>query len=198
MLPPRPVLATAILLVGGLAWSLASSPPPLATLADAARWEGQSVTLEGWASDVRWGPDGSRFVLVDGTHSVPVRVAADGESAAPATGDRVQAAGRLSRWQGELRLDVEDAADVRPTAGPAAAAPTLAEVAADPLAWQGRPVLLRGIVEDRHLADGPRSVALGDGPWPAEGPVQARGLLRWDAACLCHRLDAREVWPWTP
>ena len=198
MLPPRPVLACAILMVGGLGWSLASAPPPLATLAEAARWEGQAVTLEGWVGGVRASADGIRFVLLDGTHSVAVRVVTAGEDPGFGAGDRVQASGRLTRWLGELRLDVEDPADVRPTAGPAAATPTLAEVAADPQAWQGRLALLRGVVADGRLSDGPRSVALGEGPWPREGPVQARALLRWDAACLCHRLDAREVWPWTP
>lgn len=205
MLPPRPVLAAAILLVGGLAWSLASVPPPLASLADASRWEGQSVTLEGWASDVRSGADGARFVLVDGVHAVAVRVSsapaggpAPGLGSGLVAGDRVQASGRLSRWQGELRLDVEDAADLRPVAGPPAGHPSLADLAAEPDDWRGRLVLVSGVVEDDRLSDGPRSVALGEGPWPADGPVQARGLLRWDAACLCHRLDAREVWPWTP
>lgn len=200
MLPPRPVLACAILLVGGLAWSLASAPPPVADLSEAARWEGQTVALQGWATEVRSGVDATRFLLVDGAHSLQVRVgAAAGDAPGFGAGDRVEAFGRLSRWQGELRLEVEDPADVRRTAGPTASAPTLEDVAADPQAWQGRPILLRGVIADDRLTEGPRSVALGEGPWPAaEGPVQARGLLRWDAGCLCHRLDAREVWPWTP
>ncbi|HUR24583.1 MAG TPA: OB-fold nucleic acid binding domain-containing protein [Candidatus Thermoplasmatota archaeon] len=205
MLPPRPVLASAILLVGGLAWSLGSSPPPVASLADAALWEGQSVTLEGWVSDVRPAADGTRFTLVDGAHSVAVRIAAAGADAiadgpALSTGDRVQASGRLSRWQGQLRLDAEDARDVKTVASASASAgaTTLAEVAADPAAWQGRPVVVRGHVEKGRLADGAHSVAVGGGAWPAEGVVQARGLLRWDGHCLCHRFDAREVRPWTP
>jgi hypothetical protein len=199
MLPPRPVLASAILLVGGLGWSLASAPPPVAELSEAARWEGQTVALQGWATEVRGGADATRFLLVDGAHSLQVRVAA-GAGAAPgfAAGDRVEAAGRLSRWQGELRLEVEDPAGVRRTEGPAASSPTLEDVAAAPQAWQGRLILLRGVVADGRLTEGTRSVALGDGAWPGEGPVQARGLLRWDGGCLCHRLDAREVWPWTP
>lgn len=199
MLPPRPVLAAAILLVGALAWSLGSAPPPVAALADAARWEGQSVSLEGWASDVRPGADGLRFVLVDGTQAVAVRVA-PGTMDGPglAAGDRVQASGRLSRWQGQLRLDVEDPSDLHLAAGPPSSAQALKDLAADPAAWQGRLVVLRGVVDDGRLADGPFSVALGEGPWPDEGPVQASGLLRWDGRCLCHRLDAREVRPWTP
>src|SRR5688572_26981513 len=94
MLPPRPVLASAILLVGGLAWSLASSPPPLADLSEAARWEGQSVTLEGWASEVRRSADGTRFVLVDGPHAVPVRVS--GTAAAGGTDEGDEDAGAIS------------------------------------------------------------------------------------------------------
>jgi hypothetical protein len=198
MLPPRPVLASALLMVGGLAWSLASVPPPVVELAEAARWEGQAVTLEGWVGGLRAGADGSRFLLLDGTDSIPVRLAAAGRDPGFGAGDRVQASGRLTRWLGELRLDVEDPAGVRLTVGPAAATLTLDEIAADPQAWQGRLILLRGIAADGRLSDGPRSVALGEGPWPQAGPVQARALLRWDQACLCHRLDAREVWAWTP
>jgi hypothetical protein len=197
MLPPRPLLASALLLVGGLGWSLASSPPPVSSLAEAGRWEGQSVTLEGWASDVRQDPEGVRLVLVDGADAVPVRVSS-ALAETIATGDRIQASGRLARWQGSLRLEVEDASGVQLVAGAAAVLPTLAEVAAAPADWQGRLLLVRGLVADGRLSDGPWSVALGDGPWPEAGPVRGRGLLRWDAACLCHRLDAREVWPWTP
>lgn len=199
MLPPRPVLATAILLVGGLAWSLSAAPPVVARLEDAGRWEGQSVALVGWAVDVRRDEAATRFALVDGTHRVAIRVAdPDAELVA---GDRVQAAGRLTRWQGDLRLDVEDGKAVRVLPIPAteaAATPTWAELAARPHDWMGRPLLLRGIVEGKVLREGGHSVTLGDGAWPSAGPVQVRGFLRDDPTCLCHRLDAREVRPWTP
>lgn len=197
VLPPRPLLACAILLVAGLGWSVASLPPPAASLAEAARWEGQTAAFEGWATQVKGDAEGSRFTLVDGTHALAVRVGATlGDSVV--AGDVVQVAGRVSRWQGQLRLDVADATEVRVVAG--GAAPTMAwsDLTADPQAAEGRPILLRGLVDDGRLRDGPRSIALGDGPWPDSGFVQARGLVRWDAGCLCHRLDAREVWPWTP
>lgn len=199
MLPPRPVLATAILLVGGLAWSLADSPPVVARLEEAARWEGQSVAFEGWAVDVRRDEAATRFVLVDGTHRVAVRVS--DPDADLVAGDRVQVAGRLTRWQGDLRLDVEDHQAVRVLPGPSAGAtatPAWHELAARPEDWTGRPLLLRGIVDGDVLREAGYSVAVGDGAWPAAGPVQVIGFLREDPACLCHRLDAREVRPWTP
>lgn len=196
MLPPRPVLAVAVLLVGGLAWSLGAEPPVVAALADAARWEGQAVALEGWATGLRHETEATRFSLVDGTHVVAVRVAdADTDLVA---GDRVRAEGRLTRWQGALRLDVEDRDRLRIVPGPGWDSPTWDELGAEPGAWAGRPLLLLGTVDGDRLVHGGRSLALGDGAWPTEGPVQVRGFLREDPACLCHRLDAREVWPWTP
>ncbi|MHB1262306.1 MAG: hypothetical protein ACYC2H_11395 [Thermoplasmatota archaeon] len=196
MLPPRPVLAAALLLVGGLAWSLGNAPPVVADLATAARWEGQTVALVGWATELRHDVDATRFLLVDGTHLIAVRVADADADVVP--GDRVRAEGRLTRWLGDLRLDVEDAGRLRIVPGPDATSPTWDELAARPEDWTGRPLLLRGTVDGDHLRDGGRSVALGEGPWPTEGPVRVRGFLRDDPACLCHRLDAREVWPWTP
>jgi hypothetical protein len=166
-------------------------------LAEAGLWEGQSVRLDGWATDVRPGADGTRFTLVDGADSVAVRVSSSGETA-PSPGDRVQVAGRLGRWQGQLRLDVEDGDAVHVVPGPKAAEPSWGDLATQPEAWRGRLVLVRGQVEEGRLRDGSHSVMLGEGPWPKEGAVQARGLLRDDPSCLCHRLDAREVWPWTP
>lgn len=200
MLPPRPLLAAAVLLVGGLAWSVAVLPPPVASLAEAARWDGQAVTLEGWARDVRVDATGLRFTLVDGGHQVAVRVATTDAAAepSPVSGDRVQASGRLGRWQGQLRLDVEASDALRIVPGARLATPTWSEVTADPAAWEGTPILLRGEVDRGHLREGSRSIALGDGAWPSGGSVQARALLRHDPSCLCHRLDAREVWPWTP
>lgn len=197
MLPPRPLLAASILLVGGLAWSVTALPPPAVNLADAARWEGQSVQLEGWARDIRSGPEGLRFTLVDDGYAVAVR--ASGSIAdVPLAGDRVQAAGRLGRWQGQLRLDVEEADAVRVVQGLAEATPSWADLAQDPQAWLAKPIRLAGVVEGGRLHDGSRSVALGDGPWPSQGAVQVLGVLRDDPACLCHRLDAREVRPWRP
>jgi hypothetical protein len=191
------LLAAAILLVGGLAWSVASLPPATADLADAARWEGQTVALGGWASDVHQSADGSRFTLVDGSAAVAVRVIVPTEPPV-AAGDRVQATGRLGRWQGQLRLEVETPAGIRRLPEAQAESPAWDDVASDPAHWQGHLLLLRGEVDDGRLRDGPNSVALGEGPWPRTGSVQARGLLRNDPACLCHRFDAREVWAWTP
>ncbi|MFA5943057.1 MAG: hypothetical protein WC876_01170 [Candidatus Thermoplasmatota archaeon] len=199
VLPPRPLLAAAILLVGALTWSVTARPAPLATLDDAARWEGQTVTLEGWIKDLRTEPDALRFSLVDGQHAVAVRSVAVDEPDLPLhSGDRAQATGRLGRWQGQLRLEVEEPRHLQVVAPTAAATPAWTEVSAHPETWDGRPLLLTGELRGGRLHDGPRSVALGEGPWPTQGRVQARGFLRADADCLCHRFDAREIWPWTP
>lgn len=199
--------------MGGLAWSVAGRAPPEASLADAARWEGQTVAMEGWAADVRPDGAGMRLRLVDGAHAVDVRVEGNvvapvgGEipgppgspaATAPADGDRVRAVGRLSRWQGALRLEVE-AGDLLAIPGPAPATPSREALAADPAAWSGRLVRLSGEVADGWLVERGHGVAIGRGAWPgaAAGLVSATGLLRYDGGCLCHRLDAREVQPWT-
>lgn len=199
MLPPRSLLAAAILLVGALTWSVAAKPAPLATVDDAARWEGQTVTLEGWVQEMRTEPDALRFNLIDGQDAVAVRSVGPEPSDLPVqSGDRVQATGRLARWQGQLRLEIEDPRHLRVVAPLTVSAPSWTELSANPEAWNGRLILLSGEVKDDRLHDGPRSVALGEGPWPTHGFIQSRGFLRADPNCLCHRLDAREVWPWTP
>jgi hypothetical protein len=218
MLPPRPLLAAALLLVGVLAWSVSALPAPVSSLASVARWEGQSVTVEGWVQDLRVLPDGVRLVLVDGGHALAVRAPAEAVAAhaegsqdspgggdADASGrslqdgDRARATGRLGRWQGRLSLDVETAGGLHRVADERPGSPSWPELAARPAGWEGRPILVRGLVDDGALhGPGGHSVALGSGPWPRDGNVQVRGFLRADPACLCHRLDAREVWPWTP
>lgn len=204
MLPPRPLLAAAILLVGLLAWSVSALPPPLTSLEEAARWEGQTVSVEGWVQGLRAQPDGLRFVLVDGAQALAVRAPVDASSGDPLQdGDRTRATGRLGRWQGQLRLDVETAEGLRRITDARSASPSWPDLALRPDEWQGRPLLLRGEIASAvggGLLLGPdgHSIALGEGPWPREGWVQVRGVLREDPTCLCHRLDAREVWPWTP
>jgi hypothetical protein len=200
VLPPRPLLAASIFLVGLLGWSVSAVPPPLSSLEAAARWEGQTVTVEGWVQDLRAQPDGLRLVLVDGGHALAVRAPADASvDGSLQDGDRARATGRLGRWQGQLRLDVETVDGLQRVADTRPDSPSWTQLVTDPTAWEGRPLLLRGEVAGGVLAgqDG-HSVALGDGPWPRAGAVQVRGFLRDDPSCLCHRLDAREVWPWTP
>lgn len=197
MLPPRPLLALCVLLIGLLSWSVAARPQPEVALADAARWEGQSVRTEGWASDLRVARDGSlALTLVDGGQAL--QVDAPPSTAHPGIGDRVEAAGRLSRWQGALRLDVEGPTGLRIVDGPRPIQASWQDLSASPDRWHGVSIRLHGqVVGERLIGDG-ASLALGTGPWPQSGPVQATGLLRFDPACVCHRLDAREVRPWTP
>jgi len=186
-----------VLLVGGLAWSVAARPIPSVALADAARWEGQTVRAEGWATDLRGDGAGLALMLRDGAASLEVRLDRAPAPDLLAGGDRVQAVGRLSRWQGQLELDGA-AADARVVPGPRPAQATLADIATRPAAWQGTLLRLTGRVDHGRLVAGGNAIALGSGPWPSGGDVVATGLLRDDPACLCLRLDAREVAPWTP
>jgi hypothetical protein len=196
VLPPRPLLALCVLLVGALAWSVAVRPPPDVPLADAERWEGQTVRVEGWAQDIRPGP---RFTLVDGGRALDVRTPQIDAHRLPGIGDWVRAEGRLSRWDGALVLDVDaaDADALRVTAGPRPVQLGWSELA-EPGHWRGTLLRLAGRVEDGRLRGDGASIALGDGPWPASGRVVATGLLRFDPTCVCHRLDAREVRPSGP
>jgi hypothetical protein len=198
VLPPRPLLALCLLLVGLLAWSVAARPAPGIPLADAARWEGQAVRVEGWASGVRQDDDGLRLTLTDGGHALQVHAPPMPPSDRPGLGDRVEAEGRITRWQGILRLEADDATALRTLGGPRPVQPSWHDLAAEPGHWAGIPIRLQGmVVGDRLLGDDGASLALGDGPWPESGPAQATGVLRFDPACVCHRLDVREARPWT-
>jgi hypothetical protein len=196
MLPPRPLLAVCLLLLGGLAWSVGGQPAQKVALAEAATWEGQSIRLEGWAQDVRKDPSGAlRLHLVDGAASVAVRVPSPAEASA---GERLVAVGRLTRSGGNLALLVEDAADLRRVAGPPGLRPSWHEVAESPQGWAGRSLTLAGTLERATFSAEGRSVAVGQGPWPREGTLEVTGLLRFEPDCLCYVLDAREVRAWTP
>lgn len=195
MLPSRPLLALSLLLLGGLAWSVAGTAPPTVPLEDAARWEGQDVTLEGWATAVQRSGDGTvRLALVDGTAAVAVRMP---DTVPVSDGDRLALSGRLTRSAGRLTLFVEDEAAVLRAAAPEPVAPGWDDLAARPDDWVGRRLALTGTVERGHLVVAGHGLQLGMGDWPRAGPVRATGLLRYDPACLCHVLDAGEVHPWT-
>jgi hypothetical protein len=198
VLPPRPLLALCLLLVGLLSWSVAARPAPAVPLADAARWEGQTVRVEGWASGVEQDDGGLRLTLTDQGHTLQVHAPPLPPHGRPGLGDRVQAEGRLSRWQGILHLEADDASAIQPLSGPRPVQPSWHDLADAPDQWSGIPVRLTGQVRDGQLLGEGTALALGDGPWPESGSVQATGLLRFDPACVCHRLDAREVRPSTP
>lgn len=201
VLPPRPLLAIALLLLGGLAWTVDGRAPPQVDLADAARWEGQAVVVEGWAQSVRTQEGSLRFALAEGGNAVAVRVAGGPDPGRPslAAGDRVTVEGRLLRSpSGDLQLLADGAAAVRRVAGGAVAEPGWDAVAAEPAAWAGRPLRLTGIVARGELRSEGYALRAGTGPWPDEGAVAVEGFLRYDGGCLCFAFDAVAVRPWTP
>ena len=205
MLPPRPLLAVSLLLLGGLAWTVEGRPPPQVDLADAARWEGQAVVVEGWAESVSVAADGAlRLALTAGRHGMAARVAPDGSSA-PAQplvqrGDRVAVEGRPLRSPGgDLQLLADGAGALRRVAGESIAEPGWDLLAKEPGLWTGRLLRLTGEVDRGDLRGPGHAVHRGDGPWPQAGAaVAAEGFLRYDAACLCFAFDAVAVRPWTP
>lgn len=211
VLPPRPLLAACLVLLGGLAWTVEGRPPPTIAPAEAPLWEGQAVVVEGWAQDVGQTSGGAlRFAIVEGRHAVAARMTGPGEAGAGGaggagagppmqTGDRVAVPGRLARGTGgDLQLLVDDPGGVRRIAARAAAVGDWASIAASPAEWTGLPLRLAGLVDDDAWGSAGHVLRLGEGPWPKGGAVEAEGFLRYDAACLCYAFDAVRVWPWTP
>lgn len=197
MLPPRPLLAACLLLLGGLAWSVHGTPAPRIALDDAARWDGQAVRVEGWAQGVaRTSAGSTRFLLVEAGAGLSVLAPAPGVEVGE--GDRVIVSGRLLRGPTGMTLLAEDAGDLRSLVQPEPERPALRQLAAEPGEWAGRRVELRGTVAQGGLEADGVSLATGEGPWPRSGAVLAVGLVRYEAACVCHRFDATEVRPWTP
>lgn len=166
-------------------------------IADASQWEGQNVRLEGWVEGVRTEPDGVlRFQLADSGTAIAVRAAGGTDDVS--NGDRLAAAGRLSRSAGALVLLVEAGNDLRVVQEPAAEHPTWPQVGESPQEWTGRRIVLAGAVQQGRLVGDGVSISLGEGPWPKDGAkVEATGLLRYERDCVCHAFDASEVRPWT-
>lgn len=193
---PRRLLGLAVLAVACLPLALDAAPAAPVGPADADRAEGGTARVQGLVTDVRVRPDGSsRLTLAADGHAIEVDV----QGRTDATpGAWAVAEGRVLRTGGRLLLWVEDAAQIWAALPPAVASPSWSQVAADPGRWSG-PLRLAGLVERESLRDldGHR-VALGSGPWPAEGAVEATGALLYEPACLCHRLHAARVDPWTP
>ncbi len=196
MLPPRPLFAAALLVMAGLAALVESGDDPVVLPADALRWEGQRVVMQGFVTSLRLQTDGpTRFQLVADGHAVD---AYSQDRLFISVGSWIHVPGRLARLQGQLVLLVTPEADIRETAGPDASRPTWDDVALRPDHWATRTLQLAGTVDRGELRDGSgHRVMLGDGPWPKAGAVNATGLLRYDDGCICHRFDAREVLLWT-
>ena len=185
---PRATTALAIAMLALLTWSA----PGAARIhpADAAAHEGQRVLVEGVVVDVRAWPDGDvrTTIAQDGAGLV---VQHDGE--APRRGAWLAAAGNLRRAGGELRLHADS---VTWQAAPASATTPLALIALEPAAFVGRFVSVRGEADSTWLRDGDHAIRLGDGPW-LTGAVRADGTIGYDAGCVCHRLHAGAVRPWS-
>lgn len=89
-------LASAALLLG-----LANLPPVTIAVASAADHEGDHVRITGWATEVRRGDDWTRFILVDDSHGIPVRL--DGAPGIP-TDRPIEVEGTLVRDRDRLTL----------------------------------------------------------------------------------------------
>lgn len=189
---PRALVVLCLLLLAGLSWLAEARTPPRIAPADAPLWEGQTITVAGWASQVKRDPDGSqRMALRQGSHAVE----ASASVADVQDGDWAEVTGRVARLSGRLVVLAEWLAVTR---GPGPAEPTWAQLAHDPESWSHQPLRLSGVVEGELLqGDGGRQVRLGRGPWPAEGPATLTGILAYDSGCLCHALSASGG-AWTP
>lgn len=189
MLPsPRRLTAVAILLVAVLPLAVPGDPPAIRP-DQAALHEGQTVRVEGVVADVLPRGSGSELIVArDGT-AVPVRT----DEAAPPLGAWISATGRLGRLGGRLVLWADEVA-----AAPSGAEPRLDwdALAQDPAAWTGRAVRLTGHLEGGRFTGDGHAIAVGEGSW-TQGPVEAVGIVAYDAACLCYQFHAQRVQPWS-
>lgn len=200
---PSYLLLAAFVQAAFLAAYAHTMPIPTITPAEAAMHEGQgTVRLSGLVANVRAAGDSTRLALQADGHRVDAHV--PGALHIP-EGSWVEATGRLARLSGTLTLLVAGPQAMQATEPPGPAQPSWADLASDPGAWQGKPLLMRGTVASGQLrdSDGHR-ISIGTGPWPKSGPVEALATISYDRACLCHRLDATDVAPlgawsaWTP
>jgi hypothetical protein len=187
---PRAPLAVTLAVLAALLWIADARPVDIA-IADAALHEGSWVRVAGLASDVRPTSDGARFQMAAEGATLPVESAQ-----APPPAAWLEATGRLARSGGRLTLFAESVAVAAPQA---TQRPSWDDAARLPQQFALRAIELSGWVEKGTLADhdGHR-LQLGEGPWPHDGAVRARGALRYDEGCLCHHFDAAEVAAWTP
>jgi hypothetical protein len=195
VLPPRPLLALSLLAFAALSTAVQVQPQAHILPGEASLWEGQTVQVQGWVADLRTDDRGrARFSLAQQGTSL----ATIAEDARVEPGSFVVATGRIARLGGHLVLLVERPDGVAAGPAPDALPVALRDAAQDPAKWTDRLLALRGEVDAGRLRDGSTSIALGEGPWPRRGAIEVDAFLRYDASCLCHRLDAREVRPWTP
>lgn len=178
----RRLVALALVGVGALAYLAQATPTPTIAPSEAARWEGQSVAVQGVLRDRRLMDGVCRFDLVGDGHALPARLAGP----CPLEGSFVVANGRLVRFGGTLSLLADDVA-VR--ALDATLDVDLAALARQPDLWRDQVVSVQGSVDKGHLVQDGTRIALGRGDWPNSGVVTATILLVYDAKCACERLD---------
>lgn len=197
---PSWLLAAAIAQAILLAALAHGTPAPAIRPAEASAFEGQGeVRLLGLVAGVHALTDSTRVTLEAGGSALDAIV--PGSLHLP-VGSWVEAAGRVGRFGGSLALFVSGPEAIAAAHPPGVARPSWSDLAAHPEAWSGEAIQVRGTVQGGSLADSDgHHVALGAGPWPKTGAVEATASLRYDAACLCHRLDASAVAladAWTP
>jgi hypothetical protein len=191
-LRPRNAVAACALLLAA-SWTLAHREPPEVPLRELAPHEGGAVAVQGLATRVRTEEGRTRYELrADG-----VALRATAPALALAEGAWVRAEGRLVRSGGSLLLVSDEAAQVQ--AGQAPALPAAwAQVAARPWEHLDRPLELAGTLASGRLrGDDGQAVALAGQDLPRSGAARVRGHLAYDDGCLCFRLHAAEVLPWT-
>ncbi len=193
---PLLALSLALLLAAGLLGLAAGGPEATISPAQVEAWEGSTVTVAGVVAAAYPAPDGSlRLLLADGDQAVWVSV---DRSPPVARGSWAEIEGRVWRRGVDLEVAAVPGGFFRVGPPPYPFDPGWPQVAADPENWSQQPLRLAGLVEDDHLTDGAgRSLLLGSGGWPDEGPVVATGAIAYTSSCLCYRFDAARVdVPW--
>src|SRR5688572_28752244 len=102
---PRAALSAALVAMAGLAILSGATDPPRITPAEAPRWEGQAVRVEGIAQEPRASAAGGSFRVAAAGAGIQVRIAAGG---VPAPGEWVEVMGRIGRLGGQLVLFAQD------------------------------------------------------------------------------------------
>lgn len=200
MLQARPLLAVCLVLLAGLDWLAGARDVPLVEPADAARWEGQTVRMQGWVLDTKTSGGFSQWTLAADGHSIPVQAtpasAAEATGSTPGVGSWSEAEGRLTRWNGRLTLMAEHLVH-KPEPTPATV--SLAQLAQAPLAWLGLPVRVQANLSGQDLQDGPTTLRLltthALSSPSAAGQQLWSGHLVYATDCACYALQT--VDPWT-
>lgn len=184
---PRRALVAALLLLGlGQAW-LAAVEVPEVPIAQASRYEGQEVVVQGLVRSATRFDDEARLVLASDGYGLKVQTT----DLTIQQGSLVRAEGRLVRFGTDLVLLATSVKGEAP--------PSALPVSLDALLDQSPDQLVRvtGTIQDGYLIQHGTRVQLGQGPWPESGRVSAVATAMQDPSCACLRLHAHSVQPWT-